>query len=54
MAFLKQSIRFMKNWKVYKENVITMATMFSKCLQNTHQKIPHKILGKGMKFQPLT
>ena len=31
-----------------------MATVFSTCLQNTHQKIPHKILGKVMKFQPLT
>ena len=28
--------------------------MVSKCLQNTNQKIPHKILGKVMKFQPLT
>ena len=34
--------------------MVTMATVFSKCLQNTHQKIPHKILGNVMKFQPLT
>ena len=54
MAFLTQSIRIMKNWKMPWENVVTMATMFSKCLQNIHQKIPHKILGKVMKFQPLT
>ena len=44
----------MKNWKVPQENVATMATVFSKGLQNTHQKIPHKILGKVVKFQPLT
>ena len=44
----------MKNWKVSLENVVTMATVFSKRLQNTHQKIPHKILGKVTKFQPLT
>ena len=44
----------MKNWKVSWENVVTMATVFSKYLQNTHQKISHKILGKVMKFQPLT
>ena len=36
----------MKNWKVSYKNVVTMATVFSKCLQNTHQNIPHKILGK--------
>ena len=54
MAFLTQCIRIMKIWKVPLENVVTMATAFSKCLQNTHQKIPHKILGKVMKFQPLT
>ena len=29
-----------------------MATAFSKCLQNTNQKIPHKILGKVIRFQP--
>ena len=29
-----------------------MATAFSNCLQNTNQKIPHKILGKVIKFQP--
>ena len=33
--------------------MVTMATVFSKCLQDTHQKIPHKILGEVMKFQPL-
>ena len=54
MAFLTQSIRITKNWKVSWENVVTMATVFSKCLQNTPQKIPHKILGKVTKFQPLT
>ena len=43
----------MKNWKVSLENVFTMAMVFSKCLQNTHRTIPHKILGKVMKFQPL-
>ena len=31
-----------------------MATVFSKRLQNTDQKIPHEILGIVMKFQPLT
>ena len=35
-------------------NVVTIATVFSKCLQNTHQKFLHNILGKVMKFQPLT
>ena len=32
--------------------MVTMATVFSKYSQNTHQNIPHKILGKVMKFQP--
>ena len=54
MAFLTQSIRIMKNWKVSQENMVTMATVFSTCLQNTHQEITHKILGKVIKFQPLT
>ena len=31
-----------------------MATVLGKCLQNSHQKISYKILGKVMKFQPLT
>ena len=44
----------MKNWKVPLENVVTMATVFGKCLQNTYRKVLHKILGKVMKFQPLT
>ena len=44
----------MKNWKVNFKNGVTIATAFSKCLRNTNQKIPHKILGKVMKFQPLT
>ena len=44
----------MKNWKVSGENAVTMATVFTKCLQNTNQKIPHKILGEAIKFQPLT
>ena len=44
----------MKNWKVYYENVVTMATVLSKCLQKLNQKISHQILGKVMKFQPLT
>ena len=54
MAFLTQSMRIMKNWKVSYKNVVTMATVFSKCLQNTHQNIPHKILGNVRKFQPQT
>ena len=54
MAFLTQSTVIMKNWKVSYKNVVTMATVISKCLQNTHQKIPHKTLGKILKFQPLT
>ena len=31
-----------------------MVTAFSKCLRSTNQKFSHKILGKVMKFQPLT
>ena len=53
MAFVTQSIRIMKKWKVYWENVVTMTTVFIKCLQNTNQKVTHKILGKVRKFQPL-
>ena len=50
MVFLTQSIRIMKNWKVYSEYGVTMAMVFSKCLRNTYRKIPHKILGRVMKL----
>ena len=37
----------MENWKVSYENVVTMPTVFSKSLQNTNQKIPHKNFRKS-------
>ena len=39
-----------KTAKVTFDFMVTMATVYIKELWNAHQNIPHKILGKVMKF----
>ena len=39
----------MKNWKVCKENEVTIATAFSICLRNANQKISREILAFKIK-----
>ena len=36
------------------KNYKKLESVLGKCLRNTNQKISHKILGKVMKFEPLT
>ena len=54
MAFLTQSYKNSENLESALGKCGYHGNSVSKCLQNTHQTIPHKILGKVMKFQPLT
>ena len=45
-----QQMEIFKIAKVTFDFMVTMATVYIKELWNVHQKIPHKILGKVMKF----